>query len=1327
MPDFKPHASGDARQANFHGNNYGPIQLGDNNTQVIYTYNDTTTWADDLAPTPLVTSAGKVTFPYRGLNAFDERDAALFFGRDDATSRVLARMSDLIAKPGLLAVSGVSGAGKSSLIRAGVLPNLRGAGLREASAAAGWPCLVFKPGPKPLDELAIGVAALGGGDVAAIRNNLVTDPSMFGLVTAQAARSYATARGADPDSETRLILVVDQFEQIFSPKCAEQQRAAFVTALHAAATDRYGPHPQPAGLVVFVVRADFEARCANYPQLTEAIQNRYLVTAMTRLQLRLAITGPAKAAGSHVADDLVELLLDELGTHTATTTDDSLESLAGAGMLPLLSHVLDQAWRRRKADELTVADYELAGGLERAVADSAQRAYDALTAQQREIARRVFIRLTATTADGTDTAVRAPRSALADDAAPSDLEDVLNAFAAEGLITLGDDTVQISHEVLFTAWPLLRDTWLAETRADRIISTRLQSAAADWNRNNRNPSYLYTGSVLEAARDAVKRMDAAPNRHTPPAPVERKFLEAGIKADQRRARKSRVVTAALVGLVIVLAISALAAYRSSQDAKHQRDIALSNSLINQSEILGDTNATISKLESLAAWSINPSGQAHAAMLQAAARRGIAVLPTGQPITALAFSPDLHTLATSHAGSVSLWDGTNGNPIADLFVGDNTFEIAKMLVFSPDGRTLASSGNAGRVRLWDVPGRRQIGPLGPATISGIAVAFSPDGRTLTTGDGATIHIWDVATRREISTRVTGRTERAESLVFSPDGGTLATCYRDGEVDLWGIADGRQIAILPANTAVPYVSAVFSPDGRTLATSGNDRTVRLWNSATGFEIGDPFNDGTGTADWHDDQLFGGPLGRASGQIQPVAFSPDGRRLAIGGHDGTVRFLDLASGRGTAVPLIGNAFAVGVVIYSPDGRTLAVGDDGGTVRLWDPTTNREIGDMDNIEDSTNAVMMFSPDGRTLATDDQSGTVRLWNAGAFRPTGEPLIGHTGLVHAVRFSPDGRKLITVGDQTVRRWDMATRREIGAPFAFDHDRAVQPVDLDVVAAAFSPDGRMVAAGDLYGTVRLWDSATGREIGDPMNPVNEVGTFYGGVEFSPDGRTLAIVSGRGDVRFLDAATGQDAGKSLQTSASGFDATTAVFSPDGRTVAIGVGATIHLVDMVSRRDDSLEMPYGSPAEAAFSPDGRTLAVSQEGDGVVRFEDVSTRRQIGDPLTGGVRGITTVMAFSPDGRSLATGSGDGAVRLWDIATRREVGAPLIGHTGPITSVAFSPDGHFIAAGGEDRTVHFWDVGYLPDAKSWVCRQINRSFTRNEWSHYAPGVAYRDVCPGK
>ena len=555
--------------------------------------------------------------PYRGLKAFEEQDAGFFFGREAATAEVLDRMSrSLGGAGGVLVVSGVSGAGKSSLLRAGVLPRLRAEGLPGVPGAAWWPRVVFTPARAPLDELALRTGVLAGADAAAVRRELEDAPAWFALTARQAAlaRPPGPAAGSedlvdrDQPQRQRVVLVVDQFEELFTQCAEEGQRRAFITALHAAATAGHGPDQAPAALVVLGVRADFEARCADYPQLAGPVQDRYLVTAMTERQLRMAITEPAKKAGAKVDDGLADLLLAEVRT--------GQPGAFGAGALPLLSHALDQAWRHRTSEAVTLADYDRAGGIDGAVAASAQRVYDRLTPAQQTAARHVFLRLTTTSSEGMDAADRATRAELTQGRSPADAEDVaaaLEAFAAERLLTLAADTVELSHEVLLTAWPLLRDTWLADTHADRIIRTRLHATAAEWARHSRDPAYLYAGTLLQTATDTATRIGADPARHPPLSQTETDFLNASNRAHRRTVRRRQAVIAGLLVLTLTALTAAGIAARDAANASRQQTIALSRELAAESLATDSSDPMTARRLAVAAWRIFPTAQARSVM------------------------------------------------------------------------------------------------------------------------------------------------------------------------------------------------------------------------------------------------------------------------------------------------------------------------------------------------------------------------------------------------------------------------------------------------------------------------------------------------------------------------------------------------------------------------------------------------------------------------------------------------------------------------------------------------------------------------------------------
>ena len=641
--------------------------------------------------------------PYRGLSVFGEQDAGWFFGREAAATALLGRMSRLLAGVGLLVVSGASGAGKSSLLRAGVLPRIRQEGLAAAPEAATWPRVVFTPTRAPLDELALQVAPLAGADAAAVRRGLAADPDGFALTARQAAVAQPPDPAADPDGpvagrdqpppQRRLLLVVDQFEQLFTQCADEGQRRGFIVALHAAATAGHGPDQAPAALVVLGVRADFEARCADYLQLACPVQDRYLVTAMTGRQLRMAITEPARKAGSAVDDDLTGLLLAEVRSGQPRTS--------GAGVLPLLSHALDQAWRSRAGPAVALADYERTGGIEGAVAASAQRAYDGLPSARQAAARQVFLRLTATSPEGVDYADRATRAELTDGktaAGTQDVEVALEAFAAERLLTLAAGTVELSHEAVLTAWPLLRDTWLADSHADRIVRTRLHATATEWARQSRDPSYLYSGTLLQAAAGTATRIGADPARHPPLSQTEHDFLHASSRAHRRTARRRRAVIAGLLALTLTAGIAvhdAATAAHNAASAERQHAIALSRQLAAESLSIDPADPVTARQLAVAAWAVFPTSQAAAALTTLLAEKRQNVLPAGA-LPHADSGPKGGVLWVTHTPGGQLLTQPVGAPIRAGAPNGVT-----VVPFGPHGKLLISADADGTVIFWQV--------------------------------------------------------------------------------------------------------------------------------------------------------------------------------------------------------------------------------------------------------------------------------------------------------------------------------------------------------------------------------------------------------------------------------------------------------------------------------------------------------------------------------------------------------------------------------------------------------------------------------------------------
>ena len=523
--------------------------------------------------------------PYRGLLPFDESDADVFYGRERLAAELAVKLVTRVTRGGLVVVTGASGAGKSSLLRAGLLPILARGQQMEGSDQ--WASIVMTPTKDPFTELAARLAALGGTTTLAVRGELAQHPdrghlSVWPAVLAVSAR-HAETPPVSADKATRLVLIVDQFEQVFTLNPgpdAEAARKAFITALCAAATNPVGPRQEPPALVVIAVRGDFWDRCAAYPELKDALQDgQFVVGPMTESELRVAITGPAEAAGLTIDPALTDTILGDL---QAAGSDDT------SGVLPLLSQAMSLTWKQREGARLTSRGYAQTGGVSHAVQTGADRVYGALSAGQQELARDVLRGMTVASRDGRLARRPVTRNDLHSGlprARQSDIDAILDAFAAERLVVLDGDTAQISHDVLLRAWPRLRG-WLEEDQASWILYGQLADAATSWRDSHRDPSFLYRGTPLTALQQAVTRWSENPGRYPALTGTQRDFVHSSERAVARSRRQRRSAVAILALFALVASIAFVVAFQernsavqASNTAVQQRNQAIYNQVV----------------------------------------------------------------------------------------------------------------------------------------------------------------------------------------------------------------------------------------------------------------------------------------------------------------------------------------------------------------------------------------------------------------------------------------------------------------------------------------------------------------------------------------------------------------------------------------------------------------------------------------------------------------------------------------------------------------------------------------------------------------------------
>ncbi|PPK71149.1 WD40 repeat domain-containing protein [Actinokineospora auranticolor] len=1189
--------------------------------------------------------------PYPGLAPFGPEQAEWFFGRDRLVADLVRRLDRRCADGGPQVVVAPSGAGKSSLLRAGLVARLaRGA----LAGSDHWRTLVCTPTATPLATLTAALAQMTGATV--------TDPS----------ECVAALREVVPDGD-RVVVVVDQFEELFTLCADEDERRAY--------TDLLAELSQPPiGLVVLGIRADFYADCADHPALRAALQDAPLVVGpMSVDELRAAILFPARSVGMIVDEGVVEVLLRDLGA-----TDDRYE----AGRLPLLGHALRASWQHRYGTRLTVRSYEITGGIQHAIARTADEVYESLTEAEQRLTRSLLLRLVRI-GDREETRRRVPHTELAALADPAAVAQVVDAFTQARLLTHHQETLEITHEALLRHWPCLR-RWIDGDRAARLTRQGVEEAATAWVEHDRDSAMLHRGSLLDNA--VTWAATAEPDELSP---LARDFLLASRRSRRRTTRVRTTVMALLAVLAVVASIGAVTAYDKAAEAEEQRDLLRYGQVVTAVGDAEKVDTALAARLDLVAHRMKPGPDTETRLINAAG-----YFPLSAPLApevkftgAVAVHPGTGLMAAAtDDDSVRLWDLSDphkprpvGSPLRGLEFGRTT------LAFRPDGKVLAIGGKYGTsyaIRFYDVsdptrpralgaPGPaapQEFGRVTPATVERITtMRFSPDGRMLVTAAvhpqgterAALVRLWDVSNPELPVLLVDPVAEESGDVnaVAFGSGGRLLAAAVQGQIRLWDLADPRNPTPLgtPLGGAETVYALAFGPNDRYLVSGGDSQVVRLW------DLTDPARG----------KPLGQPLPGHFRGVVSMAISPDGRALVTGGADAVVRLWSVAV-PSAVTPL---AYAPGhantwvdSVAFARDSRTVVSGGVDG-VRVWDMPSPWVTGATNGVSNSMSA-MAFSPDGRWLATGTVGPVVRLWDvADRGRPAVE-LKGHTEEVCGIAFG--GTLLATSGgDESVRLWDVSepTRPKALGPLLGHGSR--------VCALAFSPNGRVLASGREH--IQLWDVADPAHAVALGSPIDVQRNYVNAVAFSPDGRLLVAGAKDSTIRVWDVAD------------------------PARPAALG-GPVVGHTDEVT--------------DVAFSPDGRTLASSGK-DRSIRFWDFTDPahpRPRGAPQTNHTGQVNSI-AFSPDGRFLASGSTDMTVRLWNADDPSPYGLPLGGNVLSVAAVALSPDGRWLASGA-DQTVRLWDrdVGHAFDR---ICPNTKGVLTQESWNRsVGPGVDFLDPC---
>jgi DNA-binding SARP family transcriptional activator/WD40 repeat protein len=1160
--------------------------------------------------------AGLIVCPFKGLAFFDRSDSEYFRGRE----RLVADLTTQLATNTLVGLVGPSGIGKSSLLRAGVLPALQSGVL---PGSEHWPQFLLRPGANPRDALE---RTLGGGIETALRRL---------------------------GSHERLVLAVDQLEELFTICPDEDERRAFLDELVAAADD-----PSRGALVVVGLRADFYGRCAAYNRFAELLSGAHvLVGPMNREELARAIELPAHKAGLEIERPLLDALLGDVAGEP--------------GGLPLLSTSLLELWGARDGNLLRYGSYIASGGVRGAVARLAEEAYGRLDEADRRVARNILLRLVGGSGETLTTRRLSPRDLGAGESQA--VRRGLDMLSESRLLTISEGFVEIAHEALLREWPRLR-SWLEEDAEGRRLQQQLIESARDWEALGSDPSVLYRGARLMSALDWTAEHDLDLN------PLEREFLAesraaAELEAERQR-RANRRLRTILAGTGVFLGVAILAGVLAALAREHARD--------------AERTAIAQRLGAQAL----ATKQLDLSLLLA--RQGVAL--DRSPAT----EANLQAALARSPAAIHVF-----HPLPGRLVG---------IEASPDGRWLLVTGDGQQLALVDRKTLRTV-----RVIEGDAGSFADDGRLVLLRSGGL------------------------SLVDPQSGATAPFDVRvDSATQLFSVeSDLAYAAGSPASGRPKNELTVWRLGGR-------QRAIHRLRTQPGLEFGDVelashhlvvFESSSGGLS--PNQLHSAFVGR----VQVEVWSLDRwRRLAN-------LSLSEAIGHGVAPWAVDRA-----------GHRAAFGQADGSVTLADLVTG-SVRKLPGHHGGSVVGVGFSPNGRTLVSTGDDGRVMIWDArsGGLRET---LTGHAGRAFGPAFSPDGRTLYSVGlEGDALAWDLSGAQRFGRRFRAGSGN-VDPrsvIDSSVARFALSPDGSRIATTESNGRIAVVDFRTGKHLFD--TPRASGGRLFD-VAWSPDGRTIVSAGAVGDVEAWHADNGTRA--LAYRGVLGGDVHAVALSPNGKVLAAAAPDFVYLWNAETGEPVGSPLPTGSPAyDLTFSPDGRALAAALLGYGVAYVWRLPSERQafiVTIDEEDQNRG--DAVAFSPDGRLLATAGGSGLVRFWDVATGKPVGGPLLASGGYVASVAFDPKGELLVTADVDGSTRIWDVrsrtqvgsplpftGNVPaeatftpsgdkvvavDARgrafayelradAWerrACVVAGRTLTREEWTKYLAGRSYRPAC---
>ncbi|MCW5316503.1 hypothetical protein GTQ43_22595 [Nostoc sp. KVJ3] len=1179
--------------------------------------------------------------PYRGLFAFREEDARFFFGRDIFTQKLV----DTVQKQSLVAVIGASGSGKSSVVFAGLIPNLR--------QQSNWLIESFRPKTHPVDELAAVIVRLREPEKGKTQQDIEAGKLACGLRSQQVAAHTVLSRILSENDNKRLLLVVDQFEELYASCSDIQERQLFLNQLLEAANlvDNF--------TLLLTLRADFLGYALLDYRFANALQNADLKLApMNREELQQAIALPANKQGVRLEEGLVKQILQAV--------------VDSPGNLPLLEFTLTQLWAEQQNRQMTHAAYEAIGGVEKSLANHAEAEFAKLKPKEQQQAQQIFVQLVRPGEGTQDTRRLATRNEVGDN------WDLVKRLADARLVVTGlndtagkkQETVEIVHETLIREWGQLH-RWMESDRSFRTWQEVLRSTMRQWENAEQDKESLLRGVQLGEAENWLQQ------RQDELSKAEQDFIQQSLALrDRDRKQKERRRKLTLFGLtsgLLVVSMLAMVAFwlRWTAQVEASGVTALKNFESGDGEIESLMSAMEAgqEIQKMAFWNSNCLQDCPATSPLLALQKILDnIHQTNQintyqrGVNSIRFifnktskQKEELIVAGGEDGTVKWWDYQN-KKLKTLKNSKLDKNSIKSIDFNEDQTILATGTSNGWVKLWDVSkmwnflsADQNWSPLSITSIH----------------HQCEIKEYDLAKEDDKCS--------VNNVRFLPKINLLATTGDDGYVRLWTL-QGKIFKTIPAHSSKIKSLNPNPYNDQQFATAGEDGLAKLWDINKTEPIA----------------IFKGHKCNIKDtkkcSVNSVWFHPKEKQLATAGDDGTVRLWDFSGKELTEKKF--EAHPEGVETVRIKDGLIATSASDGKVRLW-KDFNRTLQAEFKGHQGSVVSTRFNPKGDTLATAGKDdGTVRFWavpGKSLIKPK-NPLIeleeNEKG-VGSVRFSPDSKLMITASyDDYIRLWNLEGK--LVRKFKADQG--------GVNTVRFSPDKakNLIVTGGKDGTIKLW-TRTGEQL-KPLKPFEGHSQAVRTINFNNEGDRLVTAGDDGIAKVWDLK-----GNKLQEFKQQGKVETTRFSPDGKLLAtVGENGTALLWDINGKLLKKLTGHKGYVNTVSFSPNENKLATSGD-DGTVRLWDFSGK-QLKEFKT--YEGRVTHINFSPDGKLLATSSANYTTRLWNLSGQQV--AEFRGHQGFVRGAGFSPDGKLLAIATQDNTVIVWRIRGLDELLHEGCDRL-------------------------